>query len=436
MLLNFLQVLDQANEVFLSYVALFAISSLGGYFTIKTGFFQIKNLPRIFKMFLSFLTHSQKSDRGTHPLKAFFASVGGMIGIGNVVAITTAVTIGGPGALLWVWAAACVGSLVKYSEIYLGHRYRVVNSKGSYDGGPMYFLQQAYSWKWLPALVSVLLCVYGTEIYQFSVIVHSVSTNFEVAREPVIIGLLALVLYSAVGGVERVGKICGILMPFFTSAYILMCLWVIIQNHSQIIPVLLTVFESAFSGHAAVGGFLGSTILMGLQQGVARAAYSADIGIGYDSIIQSESNVKDPAQQARLSILGVMIDNIVCTSSILVVLVTDVWKAVDPIPGSQLVQTALGMYFPGMAIFMPIFLFILGYTTVIAYFCVCLKCSRFLGPKYGNAIYVALAIPTFVMFSYYDQSQALLVMSVAQSLLLMVNLSGIWRLRGNIEFKA
>jgi AGCS family alanine or glycine:cation symporter len=358
-----------------------------------------------------------------------------MIGIGNVVAITTAVTVGGPGALLWVWLVAMVGSLIKYSEIYLGHKFRVPNQRGGFDGGPMYFLKHAFPWKWIAPLVCALLCIYGTEIYQFSVMVHSITENFQIDRTPIILILLALVLYASVGGVARVGKICSILMPFFTSAYLLMCGWVFLKNWGILPEVFREVFSSAFSGHAAVGGFAGSSVLMGLQQGAARAAYSSDIGIGYDSIIQSESATSDSTKQARLSILGVVIDNLVCTCSILIVLVTGVWKSNTPIPGSQMVQAALSLYFPGMSIFMPIFLFILGYTTVIAYLCVCLKCARFLNSRYGVWVYLFFAIPTLVVFSFQDQSHALLVMSVAQSLLLMLNLIGIFRLRNEIEFR-
>jgi AGCS family alanine or glycine:cation symporter len=435
MLVYFLSILEQLNDLFLGYVALIGISLLGAYFAVITRFFQIRNFPLIVKSFFRYIFISQKGSLGVHPLKAFFASVGGMIGIGNIVAVTTAITVGGPGALFWTWMAACLGALIKYSEIFLGHKYRVINRFGGYDGGPMYFLRHAFPWAWVSPLVCVLLCIYGTEVYQFSVIVHSVSTNLELNRSAVIVVLLISVLYAGIGGVARVGKICSFLMPFFTLAYLGMCFWVIFQNFGGVAAILREVIHSAFSGHAAAGGFAGATIIMALQHGVARAAYSADIGIGYDSIIQSESALADPTQQARLSILGVFLDNLVCTCSILVILLTGVWKLGDTVPGSQMVQVALSSYFSGMQVFIPLLIVVLGYSTIIAYYCVCLKCARFLHPTWGARVYIAVSIPIFILFSFCDQSQALLVMSIAQSLLLMLNLAGIFRLRNQIEFR-
>jgi AGCS family alanine or glycine:cation symporter len=427
--------LRQFDSFIWDYVAFILIILLGCCLTFHARAFQVRALPSIVRSFISLFTQpSDPKQRGVHPLKAFFASVGGMIGIGNVVGIVTAVQIGGPGALIWVWVAAFVGTIVKYSEIFLGLKYRVKNEHGGYDGGPMYFLQQAFKNRWLPPVVALLLCVYGVEIYQFAVVTDSLSANLGFNRPLVIAGLLALVVYASVGGIARVGKICSWVMPFFVSIYMVMGLWIIFSEATLLPEVLYNAFVSAFTGHAAVGGFAGSTVMLAIQHGVARAAYSGDIGIGYDSIIQSESSTVYPERQARLAILGVCIDNIICTVSILIVLLSGVWTAIDPIEGSLLVQTALSHYFPYMHIFMPLFLFIAGYTTMIAYFCVGIKCARFLHPRYGSPLYLAYAVSAWVFFSFFDQSQAMLVMSLAGAMLLITNLIGIFLLRHQIVF--
>lgn len=428
------QLLIQADSVFWSYVAFLIIVFLGCYLTLSTRFFQVRAFPSILKTFSKCLFTRSEEKRGVHPLKAFFASVGGMIGIGNVVGIVTAVQIGGPGALVWVWVAMLFGTVIKYSEIYLGIKHRVANNRQGFDGGPIYFLQHAFKNRWIPSLVALLLCIYGVEIYQFTVITDSVTSNWSINRYMVIPLLLGSILYAGIGGVSRIGKICGIVMPIFLLLYLSMGLWVIIQESGQIPQILSSVFTSAFTGHAAIGGFAGSTVFLAIQHGISRAAYSADIGIGYDSIIQSESSTVYPERQARLAILGICIDNVICTMSILIVLVTGVWKLDTPIPGSHLVQTALGNYFPYMHIFMPCFFFILGYTTVIAYFCVGIKCARFLHPKYGVPAYLAYGSIAWVFFTFFDQSVALLVMSLAGAMLLIINLLGIYRLRHHIEF--
>lgn len=427
--------LMKVEGFFWGYLAFVLIILLGGYFTIRARFFQIRALPSILKTFWSFMGRSAVGARGVHPLKVFFASVGGMIGIGNVVGIATAVQIGGPGALVWVWLAALIGSIIKYGEIYLGLTFRVPNDRGGYDGGPMYFLQYAFKNRFIPIFIAFLLCIYGVEIYQFSVVSHSVSSNWGVNRYLVIGLLLGLVLYSSIGGVKRIGKICATTMPGFIVAYLLMGAWVIIQEAGQLPGVLADVFRSAFSGHAAIGGFAGASVLLAIQQGMARASYSADIGIGYDSVIQSESNTVHRERQARLAVLGVFIDNLMCTTSILLVLLTGVWKAENVLVGSDLVQTALSNYFPYMHLFTPALLLIVGYTTMIAYFCVGIKCARFLSPKYGVPIYLIYGVIAFVLFAFVEQSEAMAVMAIVQAMLLITNLLGIFRLRNEIHFQ-
>ncbi len=435
MLDHFFEILTHLDTFFWSYIAFVLIMCLGCWLTFQARFFQIRAFPSILKTFSQCLVKSSQDARGIHPLKAFFASVGGMIGIGNVVGIVTAIQIGGPGALVWVWIAALIGTIIKYSEIYLGLKHRVANNHGGYDGGPMYFLQKAFNNRWIPVCIALLLCVYGVEIYQFVVVTDTVSSNFNLNRYFVIFALLSLVLYAGIGGIPRLGKICSCLMPFFVILYLGMGLWIILQEISVIPGILKVVMTSAFTGHAAVGGFAGSSALLAIQHGVARAAYSADIGIGYDSIIQSESNTVFPERQARLAVLGVCIDNLICTMSILIVLISGVWASIEPIEGSKLVQTSLSRYFPYMHIFMPTFFLIVGYTTIIAYFCVGIKCARFISPRYGFPIYIGYSILAWFLFSFVDQTQALLVMSISGALLLITNLTGIFKLRREIVFE-
>lgn len=428
------QFLEQVDAVFWGYIGFSLIMILGAYFSIATCCFQLRALPLILQTLWSSIRSKSDGKAGVHPIKILFASVGSMVGVGNLVGIITAVQLGGPGALFWIWMAALCGSLIKYSEVFLGLKHRVKNDKGGYDGGPMYFLQQAFSGWAVPLIVSVLMCIYGVEIYQFSVIADSVSTNWLLPREGVVFILLGLVLFAGLGGVSRVAKISSLLLPIFIIGYMIMGFWVIAYHMTELPSIIRYVFESAFTGHAAVGGFAGSTMLLAIQHGIARAAYSADIGIGNDSVIHSESQAIDPASQARLAVVGVFIDNMICTLSVLLVLVTGVWKIADPVAASNMVQTALSLHFPMMDIFMPLFLLILGYTTIIAYFSVGIKCASFISPKHGKRLYLGYAAIALPAFSYLDQSQALLLMSIAGSLLLMINLTGIFRLRKQVVF--
>lgn len=427
-------IFQSLDEIFWGYIAFTVILLLGLFLTFKTRFFQIRDLPRISKTFVDCIKVDEGARRGVHPLKAFFASVGGMIGIGNICGVVTAVQLGGPGALFWLWIAGIIGSLIKYSEIYLGHKYRVPNARGGYDGGPMYFLRAAFKNRHIPILVAMLLCIYGVDIYQFSVVTDSLSQNWHIDRPFVVIGLLILVVFSSLGGVSRIGRICSYLIPLFLVTYLSMGLWILFCERTILPSIFYKVFSSAFTGHAAVGGFVGSSVMMSIQHGISRASYSADLGIGYDSIIQSESSTLYPERQARLSILGVFIDNIICTLSILLVLVTGLWQSSPPLESSSVVQEALSKYFPGMGIFMPLFLGIFGFTTIIAYFTVGLKCASFLNPKWGRKIYVGYGIFALILTGFFEEKHALLVMSLSGAMLLIINLLGIFRLRKEISF--
>lgn len=415
------------------YIALPMIMILGTIFSIKSRFVQIRRFPSVLMTFLKFLGKKNQNDEGTHPLKAFFACIGGCMGIGNVVAICTAVQIGGPGALFWIWMTAIAGSILKYAEVYLGVCYRIPNEKGGYNGGPMYFLKRIFKWRMIPQFAAILLCIYGVEIYQFSVITNTITNNFEINKLLVVVLLLGLVIGASHGGVSRVGKISSALIPLFLIFYLSMGGWVLIQNITEIPKILSLIFYSAFTGHAALGAFAGSGLLLTISQGLRRGCYAGDVGVGYASVIHSETKETCPKKQASLAIFDIFVDSfMICTMSIMLILVTDVWK--EPLEASLLVQTALSHYFPLMEFFMPLFLFLLGYTTIIAYFCTGIKCAEYLAPKYGKWIFYLYAASALFLFSFLDTSQALSMMSITGALLLIINLYAIYQLRNEISF--
>lgn len=429
----FFERLEWFSDLVWGYPGLFLILALGLWFSLQTGFFQVRKFPAILGIFFGYLGKRREHKIGVHPLKAFFASMGGAIGVGNIVVVCAAIKIGGPGALFWIWIVGLLGMMLKYAEVYLGVIHRKRNKEGSYDGGPMYYLQKAYGVKWIPMLVSLLFCIYGVEIFIFSEVTETIALNWELNRAWVAAILLGLVLIAGLGGVKRVGEVCSALIPLFVLVYTFMCLWVFIANLSLIPGVFALVFKTAFTGSAATGGFIGSTLMMAMSQGAARGAWSADIGIGYASIIHSETSTHKPERQASLAIFGVFLDTfVVCTSSIILILITDVWSL--DIPVGALVQTALSKYFPAMQTFMPIFIFLLGYSTLIPYFVVGMKCAVFLSARYGKIVYLVYAVSSFLFFSFFDPYNALIVTTLAGGLILCFNLPGIFLLRKEICF--
>ena len=434
MLNNFTDLLNSVDNFIWGYVGFPILLLLGLLLTFQSGFMQIRKFPAVIKLFFSLLKTKDDKHDGVHPIKAFFACVGGAVGVGNVVGICTAIQIGGPGALLWIWVTAIAGVMVKYAEVYLGIRYRVAHPKGGYNGGPMYFIQEVFSSSWVPKIICLLLCIYGVEVYQFSVIVNSVTVNLGLNFYAVIAVLLGLVFFAGMGGIKRVGNISSAIIPLFVIIYVSMGIWVLCNNLSSLPQVFATVFSSAFTGHAALGGFLGSTMHIAISQGVRRGCYTSDLGIGYASVIHSESSNTVPEKQAALVIFDVFLDTfIICTSSVLIILAGNTWHA--PLESNLLVQTALAEYFPYMHYFMPIFLFLLGYSTINAYFCVGLKSAEFVAPKFGKPLYYAYAFICLIIFSFFDTNVAQTVMSTAGGLLLIINCYGIFRLRKQISYE-
>ncbi len=428
---SFMQYFD---DCLWGYLGFPAIILTGIFLSIQSRFVQIRKFPYIIKTFLSLLIHKNTNPDGIHPLKAFFACVGGCVGLGNIVGICTAVQIGGPGALFWIWITAILGMVIKYAEVFLGLKYRVSNGKGGYNGGPMYFLQKVYKAKWVPKFVCFLLCIYGVEVYQFRIVTTSLTQNLNVNEYAIIGFLLAFVIYSCSGGIRRVGTISGVMIPVFVVMYVGMGFWVLVQHAHAIPAVLNAVFVSAFSEHAAVGGFAGSTILLTISQGIRRGCYTGDVGIGYASVIHSESAIQTPEKQASLVIFDIFLDTLViCSTSLMIILVTETWLV--PMDTSFMVQSALAHYFPFVNFFMPFFVFLVGVSTINIYFCVGLKCAEYLSPRFGKKCFYLYAIVSLIFFSFVGTAHAQTFMSVTGGLLLLINLYGIVKLRHEISYE-
>ena len=317
-------------------------------------------------------------------------------------------------------------------------KFRVDDGRDGHHGGPMIYLQKAFKNKILSRVVPILYCsllaIYGVEISQFVVVSNVLTETIPLPSYVILGSLLALTIYGGFGGIRRLANISTVLMPPFIIVYLLLSLYIIAYHIFDLPMVLMDVFRSAFTGHAATGGFAGSSMMMALQLGTARAVYSGDLGIGYDSIIQSESKARDPGTQACLSIFGVATDALICTMSILVVLVTGLWKI--EMEACHTISHAFSQFFPHMDIFMAILIFIAGYTTLIAYLAVGEKAARWLFPKWGHRLYYAYAILAFIIFSLLEQCHAITVMSLSGGFLMLTNLIGIWKLRHEISFES
>ncbi|MBI2344854.1 sodium:alanine symporter family protein [Candidatus Dependentiae bacterium] len=437
MLLNqLLEALGVVEEFFWSYVGAPGLIALGLYFTWKSGFFQIRQIHKIIHVFNSFARkkYTDNTVRGIEPLQAFFASIGGAIGTGNLVSVGVTLQIGGPGAVFWLWFAGLMGMLVKYGEIFLGVKFRVKNNENSYTGGPLVYLRHVAYGSFWSGLVAVLMCLYGTEIYIFIVVTYTLSECWNLNQYLVILALLFLVIGVGQGGVRTVGKVCSKIIPLFLIAYIGMGLFVLAKNFTDIPGIITLIFKHAFTPHAAIGAFAGNTIALAITHGVRRACYVGDIGVGYASTMHAETQESVPARQAVFGIVDVFLDVfVVCTMSMMIILVSGMWyQDINP---AFMVSTALSKYFSFVPYIWPLFIFLLGYTTLIAFFAAGRRAATALFPRYGARIYELLGACSLLIFSFLGtDEQCLSAMSIVGSLLLVCNLYGLFMLKDHVTF--
>ena len=423
------------DDFYWSYIGWVLITGTGIYLTFISRGLQFRALFNFRSNIKNIYSEANSSDNGgVHPFKLYFASVGGMVGLGNIVFISVALMIGGPGSIFWTILASLSGMLLKYSEIYLGVKYRIQNPDGGFNGGPMYFLQKAFKPKIFAYIFAFLLCLYGVEISNFLIIVDRLEHSFEFNRYIIILCLLVAVIYSSIGGIRRLANICSVIMPVFMLGYILFATYIIACNASLLPEFFKTVLVSAFTGHAQLGGFVGSSMILSAYLGISKTVYSGDIGIGYDSIVQSETRIVNPCKQATLAIYALFTDTLICILTNTMLGVTGAWYTLNHFDPSDIVAQLLSGYIPYSDLFMTLLLFFAGFTTIIAYLAAGMKCAQFINPEYGKTIYLLYAIFAFIFFCNFSQTNVMIIMSLLSGLLVLLNVSGILKLRKDIEF--
>ncbi len=429
------EVIDSLNSLYWSYIGWGVICLTGFYFTIISRGFQFRAIANFRKNIKDILLEgANKNSAGIHPVKLYFASVGGMVGLGNIVGISTALMIGGPGSIFWTIIASICGMLIKYSEIYLGLKHRILNKDGGFDGGPMYYLRDAFKNNYVAGVVAFVICLYGVETYQFLVLVDRLEYSFECNRLAIILGLLALVLYSSIGGVKRLASICTVIMPVFMITYVFVALYIIANNISLLPEFFVTVINSAFVGQAPIGGFVGSSMILATYHGMSKTVYSGDIGIGFDSIVQSETNIINPKKQATLAVYALFTDTVICILTNTMLGVTGAWYKLNHLNETTIVSETIANYFPYSDLFVTLLLFFAGFTTIIAYLTAGAKCAKYLNPKYGKTIYLLYAIFAFIFFCNFPQEKVIVVMGLLSGILVLINISGMIKLRKEIKF--
>lgn len=312
------------------------------FLTFRTRFIQ-KHIIKAIKLSL---TKDTSSEGDVSQFGALTTALAATIGTGNIVGVSTAVALGGPGAVLWCWLTGVFGIATKYSEALLSVKYRVKTSDGTMLGGPMYALENGLGQKWL----AVLFCIF-TAIAAFGIgntvqansIAAMVNESFNIS--PYITGgvMAALTGFVIIGGVKSIARVCEMLVPFMAIFYVIGCIIILVLNSSFVIPAISLIFKSAFTPQAAGGGFIGASIMMAARYGIARGLFSNESGLGSAPIVAAAAQTRNPVRQALVSATGTFWDTVVVCAMTGIVVVSSIMSnpaATEGLKGAALTKIA------------------------------------------------------------------------------------------------
>lgn len=431
-MINFIsQINNHVNNFVWGPAMLILMLGTGLYFTIKTDFLQFKKFFRIFnETLLSIFKKDQNNDDGSiSPFQALTTALASSVGTGNIVGVATAIAIGGPGAVFWIWVSAILGMMTKYAEILLAMKYRVRNDEGNFVGGPMYYLTNGLNMKFLGKLFAIFGLFASFGIGNMTQI-NSISTAAQssLGIRPAITGVVIAIAISfiIVGGVQRIAKITEKLVPYMIVFFVFITFCVLFSNAKNIPDALKLIFTHAFSKTSAVGGFVGSTLMNTIKIGISRGVFTNEAGLGSSPIAHAASCTKEPVKQAMWGMLEVFIDTILmCTCTALVLITTDVWHM--DLTGIDMNIAAFATVFPNFAPHaITISIFCFAFATLISWSYYGEKCIEFLvGSSSLNVIYKLIYSAIIVVGATSDVTTVWKISDSLNGLMAIPNLIGI-----------
>ena len=347
----------------------------GLFFTLRLGFVQISKFKmaskRLFGDFSLFGKAAGKD--GMSSFQALTTAIAAQVGTGNLVGAVTALIMGGPGAIFWMWMAAFFGMATKYSECLLAVKYRTVDANGNISGGPMYYIENGLGKKYKP--LAVMFAVFGVLCAYFGIgtfaQVNSIVEITQIsAGIPVVytgIALTVVVAAVTIGGLKSIATVAAKVVPAMALLYFLTTVGIMIVFADQVPAAIATVLNSAFTPTAAQGGFLGATVMLAMRSGVARGVFSNESGLGSAPIVAAAAKTKWAAEQGLISMTGTFIDTIIiCTLTGLSLVVSGVWCG--PLNGAAMTESAFTMAFPAFgSILLLVGLVLFAFTTILGW---------------------------------------------------------------------
>ncbi len=350
----------------------------GLFFTFRTKLIQIRLLPEAFRVIME----KPQTEGATSSLGALLISTASRVGTGNIVGVSTAICLGGPGAVFWMWMTAVLGGASAYVESTLAQIYKRRAPDGSCYGGPSYYMETALRQRWLGVIFAIIIILTYAVGYNAlaSYNLQSAFSGFSFYNEgstPIFIGAILAILFAVcvMGGGKRLVKVTGVMVPVMGVIYVAVALVIMVMNLGQVPAVLSTIFADAFDFQAIFGGFAGSC----LMQGVKRGLYSNEAGMGSAPNAAASADVSHPVKQGLVQMLSVFLDTlIICSATAFMCLCSGVAPTAD-LAGAPYVQASLQASFGSFGpIFIAVSMALFAFTTLIGNYYYCEGCLKFI----------------------------------------------------------
>jgi AGCS family alanine or glycine:cation symporter len=379
------------------------LTAVGLYLTIALKGIQFRYLG--YSLRLAFTRQDNKAPGDISQFQALMTALAGMIGIGSITGVATAIAMGGLGSLFWMWIASLLGMASKYAEAILAVKYRTIDANGEMNGGPMYYLEQGLKSKRLAiffAVAGAITALVTGNMVQANSISSAMTDLFH--WNPMIVGAMLAVLtgVSLLGGIKSIAKISSYLVPAMALFYIVGGLIVVFLKIDAVPAAFGEIFRGAFTGRAAFGGAIGTTMMMAIQYGVSRSIFSTEAGLGTAPMAAAAAKTDVPGRQALISMSGVFITSmIVCTITGLVIAVSGLCGTTgsngELLNGSLLALASFEQVFRGGSFVVTVSLILFGYSTVLSWAYYGEKCSAYLfgtrAIRWYRLIYILALIP-------------------------------------------
>lgn len=365
---NFAEIISNFSSFIWGWPMIIMLLGTHIFMTIRLKFPQLK----LFKAIKLSFQKDKGASGDVSQFGALMTSLAATIGTGNIVGVATAVSLGGPGAVFWIWITGVFGIATKYSEGLLAVKYRVKTKSGTMLGGPMYALERGLNMKWLGVLFAIFTAIAAFGIgntVQANSISLLLGETFGISKTLVAIVLAILVMLVIVFGVKGIANVCSALVPFMAIVYVLGCFVILSFNWNYLGEALVLIFKSAFSARAAGGGFVGTTVLMACRYGIARGLFSNESGLGSAPIVAAAAKTRNPVRQALVSSTGTFWDTVVFCFITGLVLVSSIiaYPDIDHTQGAALTQAAFSKI-PVVGPFILAFgIFTFAYSTILGW---------------------------------------------------------------------